>query len=200
MFEYLQRRLSDPVTWLALLVIGAWAVSAVWGFAPFQMLAAICFVFAAGEWWSLFSWWNSKRRSSARIVQQFTPAIGRWKVAVLVLIGAVTFLLDLWVWSSLLTPLGVGLSVFGLSSLITLWHTWSRPIIAVDDGLLVGVNIVKWGEIRRITWSDTGHVRIDFVSPNYFFGASLRVEATPAQRAELQALVPAAVKRASTFA
>ena len=184
-----QSRLADPVTWLALSFIAAWSVSAVWGLTPFNMLSAICFVFSAAEWWSLFAWWRSKRRSSSRVVQEFSPAIDRWKIAVLITIGAVTLVLDLWLGSSVLTPLGLGLSVLGLSSLITLWHAWSRPIIATEEGLLIGVNTVKWSEIRRVIRNENGYTRIDFAYPNYFFGASLRVEATPTQTAELEALV-----------
>ena len=192
--EYLHSRLVDPVGWFALAVIGMWGISAGFGVPPFQMLNVICVVFSAAEWWSLFSWWRTRSRMSSDVVEELTPAVDRWKVGVLILIGSTTMVLELWVSSSSLSPAGWGLSVLGISSLITLWHAWSRPIVVTGGGLLVGIQMVRWSAIRRIVLDQSRLARIEFAHSNYFYGNKLRVALNPAQIASLNRIVPDSLK------
>ena len=192
--QYLRSRLRDPVSWLAISMVGVWGISAFSGLAPFKMLNLICFAFAAGEWWLLASWWRTNRRPPADVVQ-LTPALDRWKVAVILLIAATTLVLDLWVGSLTSGGLGLGLSVLGVSSLITLWYAWSRPILLTSRGVLVGIGSVEWSQIRRVNWLDTDRVRIDFVKPNYFYGTKIIVTVPSAQIAAVHAMLPVTVER-----
>jgi hypothetical protein len=191
--NYLQSRLRDPVTWIALSFMAAWAISALLSVEPWRMLSVICFAFSAAEWWSLFSWRRKRRRADA--VEVLSRAMDRWKVAVLLGIGITTFVLDLWVGSSKFTVLGLGMTVLGISSLVTLWYAWSRPIIVTHQGLLIGADTVKWKDVRRIVWSETGSTTIDFAVPNYFYGAKVRVLVPPAQAAKLESIIPEEVRR-----
>ena len=195
--EYLHSRLGDPVGWFALAVIGTWGVSAGFGVPPFQVLNAICVLFSAAEWWSLFSWWRTRRRVSSDVVEELTPALDRWKVGVLIFIGSMTLILELWVGSSSPTPAGWGLSVLGISSLITLWHAWSRPIVVTGEGLLVGIQTVRWSEIRRMVLDQSRFARIEFSHSNYFYGNKLRVALNPAQVTSLNRIVPDSVRPTS---
>lgn len=192
--EYLHSRLEDPVGWLALAIIGVWVIAAGFGLPPFQMLNVICVVFSAAEWWSLFSWWRTRRRMFSDVVEELTPAVDRWKLAVLILIGSITLVLELWVNSSTLTPAGWGLSILGISSLVTLWHAWSRPIVVTREGLLVGVQTVRWSEVRRIVLDQPHPARIEFARSNYFYGTKLRVALDPAQVASLNLILPDSLK------
>ena len=195
--EYLRSRLGDPVVWFALAVIGAWGISAGFGLPPFQMLNVLFLVFSAVEWWSLFSWWRTRRRMAPDVVEELTPAVDRWKVGVLILIGSITLVLELWVGSSTLSPVGWGLSVLGISSLVTLWHAWSRPIVVTGEGLLVGVQTVRWSGVRRIVLDEPRLARIEFMHSNYFYGARVRVALDPAQAASLSRILPESLKPAT---
>ena len=195
--HYLESRVRDPVTWLAVSFIGTWAVSARFGLAPFQALSLICFAFSAAEWWLLVSWWK-KQSHFKEGFETLAPAADRWKIVILLVIGAATFALDLWLASSAVSLLGVALTVLGVSSLVTLGYAWSRPITATPAGLFIGAEAVKWNDVRRITWNDRGSTRIDFVDPNYFYGARLRVMISPEQASRLDDLLPVAVERSGT--
>jgi hypothetical protein len=192
--HYLESRLRDPVTWLAVSFIATWAVSARYGFSPFQMLSFICFAFSAVEWWVLLSWWKT-RAPFEEGFERLAPATDRWKVLVLFMIGAATLAFDVWLASSAGSVLGVALTVLGISSLITLGYAWSRPITATPEGLLVGAAAVRWSDVHRITWNDGGSTRIDFLNPNYFYGAKLHVTMSPEQASRLEGLLPNAVER-----
>lgn len=192
--QYLRSRLRDPVSWLAISMVGVWGISAFSGLAPFQMLNLICFAFAAIEWWSVASWWRTNRRTPADVVQ-LTPALDRWKVAVILLIAVTTLVLDLWVGSLTSGSLGLGLSVLGMSSLIALWYAWSRPILLTPRGILVGIDSIEWNQVRRVIWSDAGRVRIDFVEPNYFYGTKVTVTVPAAQTAAVNAILPETVEQ-----
>jgi adenylate kinase family enzyme len=192
--QYIRSRVRNPVTWFAVPVIGAWTVSAATGLAPYQMLSLLGFVFAGMEWWALALWWRANRRNRAHAVQ-LTPALDRWKIVVLVLIAATTLVLDLWVGSPTMTLLRLGLGVFGISSIITLWYAWSRPIVIADSGILVGIETVPWTDVRRIVWADAGRVRIDLAAPSYFYGAKITVAVSLIDTAAINALLPDSIER-----
>lgn len=192
--EYLHSRLADPVGWFALAVIGAWGISVGFGLPPFQMLNAICVVFSAAEWWGLFWWWRSKHDMSSNIVEELKPALDRWKIAILILIGSITLGLDLWISSTTLSAVGWGLTLLGISSLITLYHAWSRPIVVTTTGLLVGVQTVKWNEVRAVRLEQTRLARIEFTNSNYFYGTKLRVAVDPEQAERLSRILPDSIK------
>lgn len=192
--QYLRRRLRDPVSWLAISMIGVWSVSAFAGLAPFAMLNVICVAFAAVEWWSLASWWRARRRTPAGAVQ-LIPALDRWKVAVILLIALTTLVLDLWLSSVTSGNLGLGLSILGISSVVTLWYAWSRPIVVTSRGIHVGIDAVEWNQVRHVIWSEAGQVRIHFVEPNYFYGTKITLAVPPAQIAAIDALIPGTLER-----
>lgn len=195
--HYLESRLRDPVTWLAISFIGAWAVSARYGLPPFQTLSLICLAFSAAEWWLLVSWWRKRSRFEEEF-ETLAPAADRWKALIILMIGAATLAIDLWLVSSDASILGVAFTVLSISSLITLGYAWSRPITATPAGLLIGTGVVRWSDVRRITWNDRGSTRIDFENPNYFYGTKLRVMITPEQALRLDGLLPVAVERSGT--
>jgi hypothetical protein len=192
--QYVRSRVRDPVTWFAVPVIGAWAVSAATGLAPYQMLSLLGFVFAGMEWWALALWWRVHRRDRADAVR-LTPTLDRWKILVIVFTAAFTLVLDLWVGSSTATLLGLGLSVFGISTIITLWYAWSRPIVIADSGILVGIETVPWTDVRRVVWADAGRMRIDLAAPSYFYGAKITVPVSLTDSAAINALLPDSVER-----
>jgi hypothetical protein len=196
--NYLQSRRRDPVTWIALSFIGAWAVSALFSVAPWRMLSLICFALSAVEWWSIFSWRRKRRRADA--VEVLGRAMDRWKIGLLLVVGIVTFVLELWVGSSTFAVLGLGLTVLGISSLVTLWYAWSRPIVVTREGLLIGADNVKWNDVRGVSWSQAGFATIDFAVPNYFYGTNVRVSMAPAQAANLDRIIPKAVRRTGDLA
>src|SRR5438046_882199 len=98
--SYLKDRLADPVSWLAISCVGAWAVSALLAVPPFRMLDAIGFVFSIAEWAAVFSWHRKQQLVSRMAVAALPPVADRWKVAVLVLVAMVTIGLDVWTGSS----------------------------------------------------------------------------------------------------
>jgi hypothetical protein len=195
--KYLRTRFRDPVSWFAISIIGAWVVSAIFGLPPYQILNMICFAFAAGEWWSLVSWWK-KRHGGQDHIETLAQASERWKIATVILIATATFMADLWLASSTVSALAFGLSILGVSSVITLWYAWSKPIVVTNAGLVIGPEIVEWSDVRRITWNDSKFTRIDFVYPNYFYGAKIRLIIPPEQALRLDSIVPASVDRGGT--
>jgi hypothetical protein len=204
--EYVRSRARDPVTWLAASVIVGLGVSAATGLSPYQVLNLVCFVFAGMEWWALASWRRMNRRNRADVVS-LRPALDRWKIALLILIAAVTFVLDLWVvtfvldlWvgSSAFSLIGLGLSVFGISSIITLGYAWSRPIMIAPSGIHVGIETVSWTDVRQVTWTDAGEARIDFVVPSYFYGSKITVPVSFSDAAAISAMLPESVERRGT--
>jgi hypothetical protein len=195
--EYVRSRARDPVTWLAGSVIVGLGVSAATGLSPYQVLNLVCFVFAGMEWWAFATWRRMNRRNRADVVS-LRPALDRWKIALLILIAAVTFVLDLWVGSSVFSLIGLGLSVFGISSIITLGYAWSRPIMIAPSGIHVGIETVSWTDVRRVTWTDAGEATIDFVVPSYFYGSKITVPVSFSDAAAISAMLPESVERRGT--
>jgi hypothetical protein len=151
---YFLRRLNDPTYWLVAILVSIFAVTAIWGVSPLPALSAVGFAGATVEWALLVRW----RLLRVRIAKKFTISCGRAldhrQFAILLVVAVVTLAMDLWV--SARTGGGTwdrGLSLFGISTLLAIWHAWSTPILAGESGLILGLDHVAWNEVEGVTFT-----------------------------------------------
>jgi len=197
---YVRARLRDPSAWLSVAVLSVFALWAAWGFSPVAMwnaIQSISLVMAVLEWLQLIVSWVRERAVKDGVLEELQPPSDRWKAAWMVPMTAVVFAAELWVDRGLLhqtSVVGFGLTTLGLSTMVSLWYAWSRPVRLTSAGVLVGVELVPWGHITRVTWGGEGHeatLRIDFGGAGHFsYGSKLRVMVTAQQRERLSRLLP----------
>ena len=152
---YVQRSVKDPIYGLAAIIIGTFTASAIWGVSPFPALGAMGFIAASVEWALLARWWLRQGRTA----NQFEVSCGRVldlrQFATLTVILIVTLAIEVWLQAQ--TGGGIlerGLSVFGLSTLLVVWHAWSKPMLIGQEGLMIGVDHIAWSEVEAVTFTD----------------------------------------------
>ena len=117
---------------------------------------------AGGEWMLLIRLRLRRRRIATEFPVSCGRALDRRHFAILVAISAFNLAMELWfgsrtggsIWDR-------GLSAFGLSTLIVVWHAWSRPVLAGRRGLMLGVTYVGWNGVEGVTVNrETGGTRV----------------------------------------
>lgn len=192
---YITSRLKDPVTWLSIPFIAIFALWAFFQVPPFLMLTVLCTAASVAEWYALAVWWRREQLVKQEAIEVLQPAQDRWKMILVFVLALVAFTINLWIDEHTQSFIGFGTTVFGVSTLIMMWYAWSRPIIVLPTGLVVGVEVMPWDQIGGMFRHERGDmeaVRIDFAPPRYqwFYGAKLWVTTTATQAAILAEIFP----------
>lgn len=190
----LHDRITDPVAWFAIGMMGIWAAAAVWGVSPLPLLSGVAIAGSLSEWITLARWHHQRRRAPSGASLPLKQATDRWKVLVVILVSLLTLGLELWIDS---TQGGgfwnVGLTFFGVSTLLFLWYAWSRPVEVDAHGLMLGANRVAWSDVTDlvVTPGERSHLEFELSRAHYLFGTRLSVWLTDSQLEELSRLLPA---------
>ncbi|HEX6589553.1 MAG TPA: hypothetical protein VF039_11055 [Longimicrobiales bacterium] len=189
----LNDRLTDPVAWFAATMISLWAVAAVWGISPIPLLGALGFVGALGEWITLARWYRTRRGQPAGTWLPLRQAADRWKVLVLIVISLLTLAVELWIDSKQEPGFwNVGLTLFGVSTLLFLWYAWSRPVAVDADGLILGASRVPWADVAGVDLDvgERNHLAFRLSRAHHLFGTRVSGSLEGSDLAELARLVP----------
>ena len=195
---YIISRLKDPVSWVTIPLIAIFALWAFFKIPPFVMLNVVFTMVSVTEWCALAVWWRREQRVKQEAIEVLQPAQDRWKLILLLVLALVAIAINLWINEYTQSLIGFGITLFGVSTLITIWYAWSRPVIVLPTGLVVGTEVMPWDHIAGIfrqERDDMEAVRIDFAPPRYqwAYGAKLWVTITAAQAATLAELFPGSV-------
>jgi len=188
---YFRKRMKDPVTWVAAFFVLPWVPAAILGWSPVLVVNGTFFVAALAEWGAMVAWWWKERSFRGEVLARLKPASDRWKPGSLMVVGALTLALEVWVDSVAPGFGGIWVTLFGVSSLVAGWYAWAKPIIVARPGLIVGASLVPWSGVRGV--SRGGRLlRIDFEHAHHFYGVKLLVAAGDEDERILLDLVPGA--------
>ncbi len=188
---YVSSRARDPVAWISIPFLLPWIAAIVFGISPFMVLNGVLFAAAAGEWAWIWLWRKREKRLRREVVDELAHALDRWKPAALGIVGLLTIAGELWIDSIAPSFLGYGVTALGISSFVTLWYAWSRPLLVTENGLVVGASVIPWSGVERVVVEGQeagGTVRVDFVQPHFIYGTKLRAVATNAQIDRIEAI------------
>jgi hypothetical protein len=160
------------------------------------MLGTLGFGGAVCEWVAILRWRRRRGLANSLRVKQ---AQDKWKPLLIAVVAAVTLSLELWIDHALGAALwNYAVTVFGISTLITLGYAWFRPIELNPMGLILGASQVGWHEVREVSTSDDGQqwtVQLTFRHAHHLYGSQLQLRVPANQVQELLHLVPPGVKR-----
>ena len=159
---------------------------------PFLILNAVFVGFALVEWGILLRWKRLEKRIRGEILETLPPASDRWKPASLAGVTLVTIAGEIWLDVLTESGLGIGVTILGVSSMATLWYAWSRPLLILNNGLMVGAGLVPWNDVKRVLWQEGGKegtARLELTQPHFFYGTKLRFKATPEQFQRIASLL-----------
>lgn len=193
--DYITSRLKDPITWFTIPIIAIFVLWAFFQVPPFLMLTVLFTAASVAEWYALVVWWRRGQLLKQEAIEVLQPAQNSWMILFGFVLALAGFTINLWIDEHTQSLSGFCFTVFGVSSLITIWYYWSRPIIVLPTGLVVGIEVMPWDQIGGMFRHERGDmeaVRIDFAPPRYqwFYGAKLWVTITAAQAVTLAELFP----------
>lgn len=84
--------------------------------------------------------------------------------------------------------------MLGITTMVSLWYAWSRPVRVTPRGIVVGMELLPWSRITNVTWDgaqEEAVLRFDFSGAGHFwYGSKLRAMATADQLERLGDIFP----------
>ena len=180
--RYLSSRSKDPTVWGVLAMMAVWPAAMVTGISPFIMIGVLGFGGAVAEWWTLMVWHRRRSALDESALLALAPPTDRWKAAVLILLAALVVVVELRLELVFDSPLWQwGLAALGISTVILSWYAWSRPVLVLEDGVVVGTGLVRWDAIESMEierTAEAGALTFHFVTPHHVYATRLRVSAS----------------------